>query len=318
MRDISVLPKNVPLCRIPHADMIEDFIHRTEHQALHIHSQTALDWVLSQKQLTAPVILHIHRHDVPFYDQFNKLDFPPEFLHIWKSFISPFEEWNDHISRRFPQIKTQVIKEVPRIRLYLPENKEQPSAPSLQFGALISHWDEPFVRQTHDAVKKILITGRSLNILWILPDKKSTQMVQNLIKADGLSDHVTVGKLADLPLLHFDGLITDGNQSLSFDFFQYFYLLIACINSKKLLITLKGNPYFIDLLKDGKTCITLPDFQSNKLGHLIHFFIAFPEEIVRVTTTAKEYFDRNFLPDLRSNPFQDIYGQLDLLPFSKA
>lgn len=88
---------------------------------------------------------------------------------------------------------------------------------------------------------------------------------------------------------------------------QYIHFLLSCLQNGKFIIS-RPEIEYDDILIDEQNCIMVDDFSSNKLGHLIHFFINFQEEILAISENAKKFMLENHSKELNNQSIKKIYN----------
>lgn len=289
-------------------DDIKSHIEKFKPSILHCHHRSLLESAVDLGSFyEIPVFYSIYRHTLK--DLRDNLDsaLPAiEKLTTVTAYSPGIRDWLIRLAIKPPvTVLSEVLDTSYNFRESLiDESKKKP----LTFAVLISELNPDYISNVHIGLEKILMTGNELKVAWVCFDERISRYLSGDITKRALGKHVSITELQNFPLLNYEGLITDGNQKRYYSDEHYVHIVLSCIKEGKLLVT-APEPGLDDLLLNGETCLVVPDYSSNKLSHLIHFFISFPEEIVNVTKSAREFYEKNHSFPVNSRRLLEAYSK---------
>jgi len=268
-----------------------EHIEQWKPDIIHCHHIDLIEPVIEiSKQTSLPVAFTLYRHQL---SNIKTGDFFPK--GFWDSIqvlFVPNNEIREKFTGQGSSPRITVLSEVLESTYYFSEFKVGENRRKT-FAALISSPNESYIQSIHKSLEKILITNHTLNIAWVCMDPDFSKPILEDLAGRRIKEYVSIVPLNDFPMLRYEGLVTDGNCNQCMTFSQYFHLLLSCFMKGKLLITTPEQD-MEDVFVDGVTCFVLAGKNENKLSHLIHFLINFPEEMENLVQKAKVYSTENF------------------------
>lgn len=288
----------------------KDEIQKFVPSILHCHDISILEEILKLgKMFDIPVVFSIYRNR--WNDFALKSKKKNELLKNVSMFFVPNLDLKEKVYQKISDVNIPItiLGEILETFYSFEKAPITEKKSLLNFASLISEFNMEYISNVHGGLEKILMTGNEMKITWVCFESSFKKPLSKEIHSKKLEKYVSLIDICNFPLLKYEGLITDGNQNKAYSDAQYIHLLLSCIKEGKFLITRKEND-LKDILIDGVTCIVLPDFSSNKLGHLIHFFISFQEEITAIADSAKNYYKENHSLTLNVKKFKNAYKQI--------
>lgn len=303
--NISILS---PIQTIYNENDFKNCIEKFKPTILHCHNYSLLEEAIHCGKLyNIPVAFSIYRNN--FNDFAKNIDFFKTQIENIKLIFTPNRQIKQFLHDNGINVQMTVLSEVLEYGYNFKPTTIDDVKRIYTFAILISEFNEDYINNVHHGLEKIIVTNNELKISWICFDEKIKKNILTKIKQKPLSKYVTITELTNFPLLEYDGLITDGNQKNLYTEEQYLHIILSCLRDGKFIIT-RHEPGLEDLLINGGTCIQLPDYTSNKLSHLIHFFISFPEEMATISNFSKKFYSANYSVEVNSGVLIEAYKRV--------
>ena len=259
---------------------------------LHCHDHSLLEHIVTLSDgLNIPAVFSVYRH------KFNEIKTGitklAGLLNKTKAIFVPSRDIKEKLYDCSVSVPMIVLGEVLDSSYNFKKTKITGKDQLLTFAVVISQYNKDYINNVHHGLEKILMTNKELKISWICDDAKIKQkIIEDYSSRSLLDKYVSITDLKNFPLLQYEGLIVDGNENYAYTDTQYLFFILSCIKEGKFILT-RPDPGLSDILINNVTCITIPTYSSNELGHLIHFFISFQEEIMTISLSAMKFFQEN-------------------------
>ncbi|EKD27963.1 MAG: hypothetical protein ACD_79C00484G0004 [uncultured bacterium] len=270
---------------------ISEVISNEKPDILHCHSIWLLEGALKESEkYNIPMCFSFYRNT--WSEVSKNLSKHKKTLSNTKNIFVPGRQIMEVLHGQEINVPMTIVKEVLDSTYVFKKAYSYKERPVMTFAVLISEFNKDYINNVHTGLEKILMTGKELNVAWICFEKDVQAAIEEDVKNRSLGKYVSIIDLKNFPLLEYEGLIADGNKNQAYSLSQYLHLLFSCMSNGKFLIV-KEEKGLEDILINEVNCIVLPEYSSSKLGHLIHFFINFQDEMYKVMSDAMNFMEEN-------------------------